>query len=343
MTATPKILLIYTGGTIGMINDLKTGELKSFDFAHISANVPELERLNVKIDSVSFSPPVDSSEINPVYWTKIAETIFDKYQEYDGFVVLHGSDTMAYSASALSFMLENLSKPVVFTGSQLPIGTIRTDGKENLITSIEIAAAKDEKGQPRIQEVAIYFEYSLYRGNRSSKISANHFDAFQSPNFQELAVAGVEINYKAQPVQTNDQPFQIFTQLDNRVGLIKLFPGITIASYAPLFEAATTKAIVLETYGSGNAPSDAKLQQLITNYCKAGGIILNVTQCSSGKVQQGKYETSTFFNKVGVLSGNDITTEAALAKFMYVLGKFSTLEEQKQKMQENLRGECSIE
>ncbi|MBU2018209.1 MAG: asparaginase, partial [Bacteroidetes bacterium] len=217
MTATPKILLIYTGGTIGMINDLKTGELKSFDFEHLSAHVPELERLKVEIDSISFEQPVDSSEINPMYWTKIAETIFDTYQEYDGFVVLHGSDTMAYSASALSFMLENLAKPVIFTGSQLPIGTIRTDGKENLITAIEIAAAKDEFDEARIKEVAIYFEYSLYRGNRSRKVSANLFEAFQSPNFPELAVAGVEINYKVQSQPTNNQPFQIFTHLDNRV------------------------------------------------------------------------------------------------------------------------------
>jgi L-asparaginase len=342
MTAKPKILLIYTGGTIGMINDPKTGELKSFDFEHIDAHVPELGRLQVDLDSTSFPIPVDSSEMNLVYWKQIAEMVFDNYGQYDGFVVLHGSDTMAYTASALSFMLENLGKPVIFTGSQLPIGTIRTDGKENLITSIEIAAAKNANGEPLVQEVAIYFEYSLYRGNRCRKISANQFEAFQSPNWPELAVAGVDIDFRLGNYPPNPKSFEIFTNLDNNVGLIKLYPGINLKHYASLFQTNCVRAILLETYGSGNAPTDETLQAYVSEYLRQGGIVMNVTQCSSGSVNQGKYETSSFFNQIGVTSARDMTTEATLAKLMYLLGKYKDVSQVSLEMQMNLRGEISL-
>lgn len=343
MTARPNILLIYTGGTIGMIKDPITGELTSFDFEHLDKHVPELSRLQINLSSISFPEAIDSSEMNLKYWASIAKTIFDNYVRYDGFVVLHGSDTMAYSASALSFMLENLTKPVIFTGSQLPIGTIRTDGKENLITAIEIAAAKNENGDSRVQEVAVYFEYSLYRGNRSSKVSANQFEAFQSPNYQELAVAGVEIDYRLPDYPAHKtEDFRIFTDFDTRVVLLKIFPGMNTQLYSSIFDNAQTKAIVLETYGSGNAPSDKLFQKQIQNFINGGGIILNVTQCSSGSVQQGKYKTSSFFQKAGVISGLDMTTEAALSKLMYLLGKGTSKDKTEQALQENLRGELSI-
>jgi len=342
MTAKPNILLIYTGGTIGMIKDNVTGELKSFNFDHLDQHVPELSRLQVQLNSISFPQAIDSSEMNPIYWASIAKTIFDNYEHYDGFVVLHGSDTMAYTASALSFMLENLTKPVILTGSQLPIGTIRTDGKENLITSIEIAAAKNENGESRIQEVAVYFEYSLYRGNRSSKVSANQFEAFQSPNFPELAVAGIEINYRATNYPKPTEEFKISTNFDTRVALLKIFPGMNSKHYASLFDIKNIRAILLETYGSGNAPSDAHFQNQIQNFISEGGIVVNVTQCSSGSVQQGKYQTSSFFQKVGVISGKDMTTEAALTKMMYLLGREKSKVEIESGLLQNLRGELSI-
>ena len=334
------ILLIYTGGTIGMIKDQRTGELRSFDFEYIYDHVPELERLNLKLKSISFEKPIDSSEINFEHWKEIAEIIEKNYNSYDGFVVLHGSDTMAFTASALSFMLQGLKKPVILTGSQLPIGTIRTDGKENLITAVEIAAAYDENNEAIVQEVGVYFEYSLYRGNRCSKVSANQFEAFQSPNYPELAVAGVNIDYAKDRLFRSALPsLQVQTVFSKQIGLIKLFPGIPIELYKSLFDKQNTKAIVLETYGAGNAPSDATLQEYITNYIESGGLVLNVTQCSSGAVKQGTYQTSSFFQKVGVISGGNLTTEAALTKLQYLVGLNCSLEEIKVLLTTSLVGE----
>lgn len=337
-----KVLIIYTGGTIGMINDPKTGHLISFDFKHIYQHVPELQRINAEITTISFDSPVDSSEMNPDLWKKMAEMVFDNYENYDGFVILHGSDTMAYSASALSFMLQDLSKPIIFTGSQLPIGTIRTDGKENLITAIEIAAAKNEYGESIVNEVAVYFEYSLYRGNRSSKVSANQFEAFASPNYRKLAVAGVNIEYNfSNLLATTSQKPTLFTAFDDRVALLKIFPGFSANVYKSIFDINQVKGIIIETFGSGNAPSNEEFRNLMTNYIANGGIVLNITQCSSGSVVQGKYETSSFFSKVGVISGGDMTTEAALSKMMYLFGKEKSIEKVKEQLSVSIVGEMT--
>ncbi|TXI85762.1 MAG: asparaginase [Crocinitomicaceae bacterium] len=337
----PSVLMIYTGGTIGMINDPKTGVLKAFDFKHLSNQIPELDRLNVKLTAISFEKPVDSSEMNPEKWAEIAQIVFENYESYDGFVILHGSDTMAFTASALSFMLQGLSKPVILTGSQLPIGTIRTDGKENLITSIEIAAAKDPAGNPRIQEVVIYFEYSLYRGNRTSKISATEFEAFSSPNYPELAVAGVSIRYQLEP-KIEQRELSLFTAFDNRVALLKIFPGFNVEVYKSLFDFKLVKGIIIETFGAGNAPSGELFSELIQSYISEGGIVLNITQCSTGSVEQGRYETSSFFQAAGVIGGFDLTTEAAVTKMMYALGKYSNPIEIREVLEKDLNGEMTL-
>jgi L-asparaginase len=338
----PKLLIIYTGGTIGMVNDPKTGQLISFDFNHMYQHIPELERLHVTLETISFNPPIDSSEMNPIFWADIAKIVYENYDKYDGFVILHGSDTMAYTSSALSFMLQNLSKPVILTGSQLPIGTIRTDGKENLITAIEIAASKDSNGESLIKEVAVYFEDSLLRGNRCSKVSATHFEAFSSPNYPVLASAGVEIKYNTERnFKPTSKELALFTAFDNHVALLKIFPGFNAKVYRNLFDINHVKGIIMETFGAGNAPSNDEFRQLIVNYIENGGIILNITQCNSGSVQQGKYETSSFFDKIGVISGKDMTTEAAIAKMMYLLGSESCNADVQKKLAVSLQGEMT--
>lgn len=341
METKPKVLIIYTGGTIGMIKDPISGELANVDFNLISHHVPEINRLNIDIDSVSFDEPVDSSEIHPDHWLEIAKTIYDNYEHYQGFVVLHGSDTMSYTASALSFIFDGLQKPVILTGSQLPIGIIRTDGKENLITALEIAAAKDEYGKSLVTEVAVYFDYKLLRGNRSVKDSAENFEAFRSPNYSELAQAGVHLNYLTDYLyRSSEAELSYVSEISARVGVVKLFPGINFSLYRQVFDLEQTDAVIIETYGAGNAPKDEAMINIVSEYIQKGGIVLNITQCRSGSVQQGLYKSSSTFSRIGVLSGADMTMEAAVTKLMICVNP-EDVEGSKIKVMNNLRGERS--
>ncbi len=338
------ILLIYTGGTIGMRQDPDDQTLKPFDFSQILQEVPELGKFAISIDSYTFNPLIDSSDVEPAFWQALASLIQSRYDSYDGFVVLHGTDTMAYSASALSFMLENLAKPVVFTGSQLPIGVPRTDGKENLISAIEIASAKDSDGHAIVPEVCIFFNSKLFRGNRCVKVSSEDFSAFRSPNCPPLAEAGINIKYNRGIIRKPaewDAPLRISTGLDTRVSILKVHPGITPQVMRYFLCGPDIRAAIIETYGSGNAPSKQWFLDIVKEASDSGKVLMNVTQCLSGTVNMDIYATGKALEKAGVVGGADITTESALAKLFYLMGGTDDNECVKERLAHNLKGEIS--
>lgn len=344
MTQKSALLLIYTGGTIGMKQDMKDLTLKPFDFSQILDEVPEIRKFAFKIDTYSFEPPIDSSDVEPSLWQDLARLIKDKYEDYDGFIILHGTDTMSYSASALSFMLDGLTKPVIFTGSQLPIGVPRTDGKENLISAVEIASAKDEEGHPAVPEVCVCFDSLLMRGNRSTKVNSEVFRAFQSPNFPPLAEAGINIRYNNEYIRKpNDwyQSLTINTDLDTRVSILKIHPGITPEVVRNILCGKDTRAIIMETYGSGNAPTRDWFLDIVKESSAMNKIIVNVTQCLAGTVNMNIYANGKALERAGVIDGYDSTTESALAKLFYLMGKSSDNEWVKAMMGRNLKGEIS--
>ncbi len=334
-----KLLLIYAGGTIGMMRNAG-GRLEPFDFDYLLDHIPELKLLPHQIKTLSVENPIDSSDIDFGIWSDLAQIIFDNYYDFEGFVILHGTDTMAYTASALSFMLENLSKPVVLTGSQLPIGDLRTDAKENIITSLEIAGKKIN-GKPAVPEVSVYFEYKLLRGNRTTKISSEHFNAFDSPNYPPLAEAGVEIYFNEELIRPHHKDiFKIFTGLSDAFVVLKIFPGMN-ETYFDILESGQIRGVILETYGSGNAPRFDWLQKKLKNALDRGVKILSITQCMHGKIHPERYETGRHLYELGIIPGSDMTLEAAVSKMAYLLGKNLTDKAMITAFKQSLRGELT--
>ena len=343
MLKQPKILLIYTGGTIGMVKDFETKTLRAFNFDNLLIRIPEIKQLDCNITTISFNEPIDSSNMNVEHWVKIAKIIETHYNSMDGFVVLHGSDTMSYTASALSFMLQNLQKPVVFTGSQLPIGDLRTDAKENLITAIQVASLQKKDGSPKIKEVCLYFEYKLYRANRTTKVNAEHFEAFSSPNYPELAESGVHLKVFKRNLlkQKNIGEFYVHDKMCTNIAILKLFPGITESVVTAILNIPNIKGVILETYGSGNAPTQTWFTNLLKKALQKGIQIVNVTQCIGGSVLMGQYETSMHLQKLGLINGADITFEAATTKLMYLLSTNITPKNLKNEFEKSIKGELT--
>lgn len=336
----PKVLIIYTGGTIGMIRDEKKGTLKPFRLSRMTKSIPSILELGIEIHAMELEEIIDSSNMTPKVWIELAGIIEKQYDKFDGFVVLHGSDTMAYTASALSFLLENLGKPVILTGSQLPIGLPRTDARENLITALEIASMRNLEGRSLIPEVCIYFEDQLFRGNRTHKFNSENFDAFLSSNYPVLAESGVNIEvFTHRLLPHNDEKLIVRKSLSDKVALLHLFPGLNLESYIEMFLETGIELVVLETYGSGNGPTDEAFISAIRKLIENNVIVLNVTQCRQGHVEMGKYEASSDLAGLGVLSGDDITLEAALTKAMYVLACTDDKKQRAQLLEQPLRGE----
>lgn len=340
----PRILIIYTGGTIGMTPNRETGVLEPFTFDYLVENVPKLKRLDYNMDYFQFEKPLDSSSINPSHWEEMAHIIEENYDRYDGFVVLHGTDTMAYTASALSFMLENVRKPVVITGSQLPIGEVRTDGEENFITALQIAASKDPEGTPTVQEVSILFENSLWRGNRSTKYSADNFNAFKSNNFPRLARIGLGINFRRdilwRPYE-KDSKLQVHYGFDSNVMYLSLFPGLNENILRHTLDTPGLRGVILKTFGAGNAMTDEWFVNAVRDAVNRGLVIVNVSQCNNGMVDPRRYETGSVLNYAGVISGHDLTSEAAITKLMFLFGQGYSSEEVKRLMEKSIIGEMT--
>ena len=338
------ILIIYTGGTIGMIQNAETGALESFNFDHLLNHVPELKQLSIDIDTITFDPPIDSSDMEPGMWSRIVTTIEKSYDQYDGYVILHGTDTMSFTASALSFMLEDLMKPVILTGSQLPIGALRTDGKENLITAIEIAAAKKADGTPVVPEVCVFFHEKLMRGNRTTKINSESFGAFGSNNYPLLAMAGTDIQFYNRNIRKYVPGLKLKAhhEYNSNIVIFSLFPGIQQEVVEKLLSAKELKGIIFRTYGAGNAPQKKWLIDALSKATAEGKIIINITQCAGGSVHMERYGTGLQLQEAGVISGHDSTVEAALTKLMYLLGKDLPVEEVRRRMEISFAGEISV-